>query len=190
LRPRPVSSFLSGVVAGSLGVASFILGLGVLAREALGFASGPKVPASRRIRAGLTLFFILGILGMLAAIVIPNLGLMSARPGAKVSRAVLDAKVTVTQAILYGRDKGAYPTSLGVLRDFGYAGVFETDPWNNPYVLAPVLTSGATPRDGDDVYIYSKGPKGTGTYPRPFTEQTGKDGSSGYSSLYGSWSGS
>lgn len=96
-------------------------------------------------------------------------------------------KTAVTQAIVYANDKNVYPTGLKVLRDSGYANVPDTDPWNSPYVLAPVLTSGAKPRDGDDVYIYSKGPKGTGTYRRPFTLNTGEDGSVGYSSLYGPW---
>ena len=43
------------------------------------------------------------------------------------------------------------------------------------------------PREGDDVYIYSKGPQGTGSYPRPFTDRASAGGSIGYSSIYGSW---
>ena len=108
-------------------------------------------------------------------------------PAFHLRRAKSDTKTAVTQAIVYANDKHVYPTSLKVLRDAGYANVPDIDHWGNPYVLAPVLTSGAKPRDGDDVYIYSKGPKGTGTYPRPFTLNTREDGSVGYSSLYGPW---
>jgi type II secretory pathway pseudopilin PulG len=136
--------------------------------------------------------------GLAAAVVVACVGVMliSAIPGlvssprrSKYSRAMSETKTAVTQAIVYANDKGVYPSSLKVLRDSGYANVLDSDPWNNPYVPAPVLTSGAKPRDGDDVYIYSKGPKGTGTYPRPFTLNTGEDGSVGYRSLYGPWSG-
>jgi type II secretory pathway pseudopilin PulG len=137
--------------------------------------------------------------GLAAAVVVACVGaiLLSAIPGfvssprrSKYSGAAADTKTAVTYAIVYAMDKGVYPTSLKVLRDSGYANVLDTDRWNNPYVLAlVVLTSGAKPRDSDDLYVYSKGPKGTGTYPRPFTPDTGRDGSVGYSSLYGSWSG-
>jgi len=107
----------------------------------------------------------------------------------KYARAASDTKTAVTQVVVYEYDNGVYPTSLKVLRDAGYANVLDTDPWSQPYVLAPVLTSGAKPRDGDDVYIHSKGPKGTGTYPRPFISNTGENGSVGYSSVYGSFQG-
>lgn len=62
------------------------------------------------------------------------------------------------------------------------------DPWGNDYVLSPVLTEGRTPQAGDDVYIYRRGPKGTGVYPEPFTHSTGPEGAIGYSSLHGTFS--
>ena len=107
----------------------------------------------------------------------------------RIARAASDTKVAVTQAIVYARDKGVYPTSMKVLREAGYAIINDTDPWKNSFVLSPVLTSGAKPRDDDDVYVYSKGPKGTGTYPPPLTGDTGEGGSVGYSAVYGSWMG-
>jgi len=48
-------------------------------------------------------------------------------------------------------------TSLKILREQGYANVPDTDPWGKPYVLDPVLTSGAKPRDNDDVCLQPGG---------------------------------
>ena len=102
-------------------------------------------------------------------------------------RVLSDTKTAMTQALLYGRDTGHYPTSLQVLREAGYLNTLDKDPWGRDYVLAPILTRGAPPTAGDDVYLYSRGSQGTGTYPRPFTPITGAGGSSGYSSIYGVW---
>lgn len=110
-------------------------------------------------------------------------------PRSRYSSAASDAKTAVVQATVYANDKGVYPTGMKVLRESGYANVPDKDPWGNDWVLSPVLTQGSKPREGDEVYVYSKGPKGTGTYPTPFTSDTGRDGSVGYSSVYGSWSG-
>jgi hypothetical protein len=102
------------------------------------------------------------------------------------ARAASDTKTAVTQAIVYAQDKGVYPTSLRVLREAGYANLPDMDPWGNDYVLSPVLTGGNRRQTGDDVFVYSKGPKGTGTYsipstPGAFISDTGKNGSVGYS---------
>lgn len=136
---------------------------------------------------GLTLIELLvlvAIVGILAAIVIPTI---LYRPAGS-CRAAADAKAAVTQAIKYGQDKGVYPTRLTVLREEGYANVPDKDPWGNDYVLSPVLTRGSTPGEGDNVYVFSKGPKGTGVYPQPFMSKTGLHGPVGYSSVHGSWS--
>ena len=111
-------------------------------------------------------------------------------PKAKYSRAASDIKTAVIQAIVYAKDTGVYPRSLKILRESGYANTLDNDPWGNAYVLSPVLTRGGKPQHDDDVYVYSKGPKGSGVYPSPFTPDTGSDGSVGYSSKHGSWSGS
>ena len=89
------------------------------------------------------------------------------------------------QAIEYAKDHGVYPTSLRVLREEGYMAGLEKDPWGNDYVLAPVLTGGKTPTGGDNVYVFSRGSKGTGEYPRPFSSETGHDGAVGWSSVDG-----
>ncbi|MFQ5961279.1 MAG: type II secretion system protein [Candidatus Methylomirabilales bacterium] len=127
---------------------------------------------------------IVAILGILAAIAIPNLHTtdLTRTPA---HRAASDTKWAVTHAIVYANDKGVYPTSLKVMRDEGYANVTDTDLWGNEWVLSPVFTEGRTPREGDNIYVFSRGRKGTGVYPQPFTHDTGEDGAIGYSSVDG-----
>ncbi len=98
----------------------------------------------------------------------------------------------MTQAMVYASDHGVYPTSITVLREgeIKYTVIPDKDPWGNDYVLSPVLTEGRKPQEGDNVYVFSRGSKGTGVYPRPFTSDTGEDGSIGYSSVdgrFGPW---
>ncbi|MEE9137827.1 MAG: hypothetical protein V3V07_04685 [candidate division NC10 bacterium] len=110
---------------------------------------------------------------------------------AKYSRATGDARAVVTQAIVYARDNGVYPTSIKVLREgeIVYCSCPDKDPWGNDWVLAPVLTEGRKPQEGDNVYVYSRGPIGAGRYPRPFTSDTGPDGAVGSSSVDGCFGG-
>ena len=132
------------------------------------------------------LLILVAIIGILAAIYIPNIPDPRCHRS-KARRVARDAKFAVTQAMVYASDHGVYPTSLRVLLEGGYANVLEKDPWGNDYVLAPVLTEGRKPQEGDNVYVFSRGTKGTGVYPRPFTSDTGEDGAIGYSSQHGFW---
>jgi type II secretory pathway pseudopilin PulG len=126
------------------------------------------------------------IIGILAAIAIPNL--LSAQRKSKYSRSAADTKTAVTQSIVYGNDKNIYPTSLTVLRNSGYANVLDADAWSTNYVLAGVLTGGSVPGQTDDVYVYSKGASKTATY-TPGTSATGTGGAVGYSAVYGNFTG-
>ncbi len=105
---------------------------------------------------------------------------------ARYSRAAGDAKTAVTQAIVYAKDHGVYPTSIKVLREgeVVYCACRDKDPWGNDYVLSPVLTESRRPQEGDNVYVYSRGAEGTGVYP---DSEEGGNGSVGYSSVDGSW---
>ena len=133
------------------------------------------------------LLVVIVIVGLLASIAIPSL--LSAHRKARYSRAASDAKTLVMQAILYGNDRGTYPTSIATIRTAGYTGMTDADPWSTPWQLSPALTSGVRTAQVDDVYVYSKGGNATGIYPIPFVADTGEAGSVGYSSIYGSWSG-
>ena len=133
------------------------------------------------------LLVVIVIIGLLASIAIPNL--LSAHRKARYSRAASDSKTLVTQAILYGNDRGVYPTSVAVMRSGGYTNMADVDAWSLPWQLSPALISGAPSRQLDDVYVYSKGARASGVYPVPFAPSTGEGGSVGYSSIYGSWSG-
>jgi len=133
------------------------------------------------------LLFVVAIVLVLVATAIP--GLMGAQRRSRYAKAATDTKTAVTQAAVYGSDRGAYPTILGALRVGGYANVSDFDPWSNAYQLSPPMTAGQQPGIADDLYVYSKGPGVTGTYPVPYTADTGQSGSVGYSSVYGAWTG-
>jgi hypothetical protein len=84
---------------------------------------------------------------------------------------------------------GAAP--LGVLRNNGYANISDNDPWNHGYQFAAILTDGGAPGQTDDVYIFSKGAGGSGSYTPPYTgAPLASSHEVGYSSVYGSFSGS
>lgn len=135
------------------------------------------------------LLIVVAIIGILAAIAIPNL--LNSQRRSRYARAASDSKTAVSQALVYGSDKNIYPTSLAVMRNSGYVSIGDLDPWSQAYQLAPPLTSGQVPGiTADDVYVYSKGASKTGTYPVPFVTDTGAGGSVGYSSVYGLWTGS
>jgi len=142
------------------------------------------------------LLIVVAIIGILAAIAIPNL--MSAQRRAKYSRAAGDTKTATTQMIVYANDKNAYPTSFQVLRNAGYAAVADLDPWGtNTYVMGISGTTppaaNTAPQQTDNVWTCSRGATGTNTCAADAATgvpTSASGGTVGYSSVYGNWSAS
>jgi prepilin-type N-terminal cleavage/methylation domain-containing protein len=140
------------------------------------------------------LLIVVAIIGILAAIAIPNL--LSAQKKAKYARSASDTKTAVTQGIVYSNDKNKNPGTMKELRDSGYANVGDADPWSTAWSYSAAFASTAVPAAQGEMAICSKGPKANGADcpATGFTPLTGVpaetvDGGVGYSSIYGSWQG-
>ena len=140
------------------------------------------------------LLIVVAIIGILAAIAIPNL--LSAQKKAKYARSASDTKTAVTQGIVYSNDKNKNPGTMKELRDSAYANIGDTDPWAGAWSYSQAFTSTAVPATQGEMAICSKGPKANGADcpATGFTPLTGVpaetvDGGVGYSSVYGSWQG-
>ena len=137
------------------------------------------------------LLIVVAIIGILAAIAIPNL--LSAQKKSKYARAASDTKTAVTQGIVYSNDKNANPGTTTMLRTAGYANVPDVDPWNGGWVYSTAYASVATPATQGEMAVCSHGPTGAAgshacTLPI-MIPSTGPDGEVGYSSIYGSFQG-
>jgi type IV pilus assembly protein PilA len=144
------------------------------------------------------LLIVVAIIGILAAIAIPNL--LSARRRANYARAASDTKTAVTQGIVYQNDYAVYPGTLSTLRTQGYASVPDRDPWTTNYVVSDGYGDSTLPLNGLQVHVCSVGASGgnagaanddcvVGNWAvTPVSGVT--DGGVGYSATYGSWMGS
>ena len=140
------------------------------------------------------LLIVVAIIGIIAAIAIPNL--LRAQRRSKYARAASDTKTATTQMIVYTIDNTGYPQSIQDLRDAGYASVGNTDPWQRPYWIGVngISPPGATPPSQlDNVAVCSEGIGNAGTCAADMETglpTTVDGGTVGYSSVYGNWSGS
>ncbi len=138
------------------------------------------------------LLIVVAIIGILAAIAIPNL--LSAQRRARYSRAAADTKTVVTQAIVYQNDNNVYPGTVAQLRTSGYANVTGIDPWSNSWSVSALFADTTIPLTaGNEVHVCSEGPTGAAAdcsaadLTAPVTAVV--DGGVGYSASYGSWMG-
>ncbi len=116
------------------------------------------------------LLIVVAIIGILAAIAIPNL--LNAQRRSKISRAAADCKTIVTQTQLFYNDKNAYPTALSgaatALQNAGYVSSIK-DPFDTAaaayqYSIADAggnnQLGAATANMTDDIRAWSIGPNG------------------------------
>jgi prepilin-type N-terminal cleavage/methylation domain-containing protein len=141
------------------------------------------------------LLIVVAIIGILAAIAIPNL--LSAQKKSKYARAASDTKTAVTQGIVYSNDKNQNPGNMTQLRVAGYANIDNTDPWGKAWNYSGAFADTATPANQGEMGVCSTGPAATATdafcvanFNLTYTGTApAVDGSVGYSSIYGSWQG-
>jgi prepilin-type N-terminal cleavage/methylation domain-containing protein len=142
------------------------------------------------------LLIAVAVIGLLAAIAIPNL--VNARRRANISRAASDTKTAVTQAVVYQNDTNVYPGTIATLRSTGYANVASVDPWGNSWVTTLLFQDTTPPATASaEVHVCSEGPAGPGgpaddcdTADLNAILPSGTlDGGVGYSASYGSWQG-
>jgi prepilin-type N-terminal cleavage/methylation domain-containing protein len=130
------------------------------------------------------LLIVVAIIGILAAIAIPNL--LSATKKTKISRALADTKIVVTQTQLYNNDFNANPTDLAALETAKYISqVYD------PFGANPATQKYGFVASSTETWALSVGPNAAapGTVPTtaPVSNDTGNDctGTVGWHNAYG-----
>ncbi len=130
------------------------------------------------------LLIVVAIIGILAAIAIPNL--LSATKKTKISRALADTKIAVTQTQLYNNDFNANPTDLATLETAKYISqVYD------PFGANPATQKYGFVASTTETWALSVGPNSAspGTVPTtaPVSNDTGDncEGTVGWHNAYG-----
>ncbi len=150
------------------------------------------------IRQGFTLIELLvgvGLIAVLLMIAIPMT--QTALLRARYTRAGANARVVVAQAIAFSVTNGSFPHGIAELRNTGFVSIPDRDPWNTDYQLCTILETGAPGETQADIWVCSVGPVRVGNCPDPAQSaieipgfpSTGMNGSVGFSSVYGPWTG-
>ena len=139
------------------------------------------------------LLIVVAIIGILAAIAIPNL--LSARRRANYSRAASDSKTAVTQAIVYQNDYQFNPGNVANLRVAGYANITNNDPWGTAWVTTALFQDMSLPLTAsNEMHLCSEGATAAAAdcdaADLNLTPVGVMGGGVGYSATYGAWIGS
>jgi prepilin-type N-terminal cleavage/methylation domain-containing protein len=133
------------------------------------------------------LLIVVAIIGILAAIAIPNL--LSAQKKSRYARAASDSKTATTQGIVFSNDRNQNPGTMATLRNNAYVNIADNDPWNQVWVYSGAFADTAIPANQGEMAVCSQGPNAAAcTFPQ-VNADTGVNGVVGYSSIYGSFQG-
>ena len=114
------------------------------------------------------LLIVVAIIGILAAIAIPNL--LSATKKTKISRALADTKIVVTQTQLYNNDYNANPTDLITLETAKYISqVYD------PFGANPATQKYGFVASSTETWALSVGPNAAAPGTEPTTAPAGND---------------
>lgn len=99
----------------------------------------------------------------------------------------VEARWAVELALRHRRDHDRNPGSLERLNQaYPDDPVAMTDPWGRPWVLSPAFRGTSAPADDGDLWVCSRGVRGTGPCPPPGWESI-PYGSVGHSAQFGYW---
>ena len=130
------------------------------------------------------LLIVVAIIGILAAIAIPNL--LTAQRRAKISRSLADTKTAVTQTQLWNNDLNTYPATIAALQAYTPTYMSLT---TDPFSTATPANNYGYAAGANNIWALGVGPAGGATAPTtaPTSAISGTacDGVVGWSMIYG-----